>query len=279
MKNGIMADRKARTGRHPRGTSSDGQGTVQTLSRGLALLNCLASEPRGLLLTDIARRVGLAPSTTHRLLATLERNDFAELEEHTGLWRVGAATVAVGSAFIRGRDFVALARPYMRQLSGRSGETSNLAIERDLAAVYVAQVESSATIRAFSRLGDRVPLACSGVGLALLSAHPQEEVEIIIHEAGLPQYTDNSIVSLEALQVVLRQARERGYVVDQEYHVQGMRCVAAPFFDGNGEPLAAISLSGPAERLTAEKADELGELVARTSREITKRIGGRQPDA
>ncbi len=273
IKDGIMADRKSRIGPHR--ISQDAQGNVQTLSRGLALLNCLASEPRGLSLTEIARRVGLAASTTHRLLATLEHNGFAELDPGTSLWRVGAATVAVGSAFIRGRDFVSLARPYMRELSGRSGETSNLAIERDLAAVYVAQVESSATIRAFSRLGDRVPLACSGVGLALLSAHPPEEVDIIIRETGLPDYTPKSIRSTETLHTLLEQGRKRGYMVDDEYHVLGMRCVAAPFFDGNGAPLAAISLSGPAARLTAEKAEKLGDVVAAKSREITKRVGGR----
>ncbi len=270
-----MADRKSRTG--PRRATTESSGNVQTLSRGLALLDCLASEPRGLQLTDIARRVGLAASTTHRLLATLEHNGFAELEAGTGLWRVGASTVALGSAFIRGRDFVALARPYMRELSSRSGETSNLAVERDLAAVYVTQVESSATIRAFSRLGDRVPLACSGVGLALLSAHPREEVDVIIRETGLPTYTPKSITSIDSLHALLAQGRKRGYVVDDEYHVLGMRCVAAPFFDGNGAPIAAISLSGPAARLTAAKAENLGKLVAATSREITKRIGGRPP--
>ncbi|MCC5857354.1 MAG: IclR family transcriptional regulator [Ectothiorhodospiraceae bacterium] len=271
----MMADRKARASRRTPRTGNHGQGNVQALSRGLTLLDCLASEPRGLLLTDIARRVGLAASTTHRLLATLEHRGFAELEANTGLWRVGAATVAVGSAFIRGRDFVSLARPYMRELSSRSGETSNLAIERDLGAVYVAQVESSATIRAFSRLGDRVPLACSGVGLALLSAHSAEEVEAIIRETGLPEYTANSITSLDRLHRLLEQGRLRGYVVDDEYHVLGMRCVAAPFFDGNGEPLAAISLSGPAARLSPEKAEQLGQFVAATSCEITQRIGGR----
>ncbi len=271
-----MADGQSTRKRAARGRTETGD-TVQALSRGLQLLQCLASEPRGLLLTDLARRVGLAPSTTHRLLATLMRDGFAELHQASGLWRVGAANVALGNAFIRGRDFVALARPYMRQLSTESGETSNLAVERDESAVYVAQVESSATIRAFSRLGDRVPLPCSGVGLALLTAWSPAEVDLLVESQGLPAYTANSIVRADVLHRVLEQGRADGYVVDDEFHVLGMRCVAAPFFGGNGEALAALSLSGPAARLTTAKARKLGTLVAETAREITRRIGGVPP--
>ncbi|MCH8505468.1 MAG: IclR family transcriptional regulator [Ectothiorhodospiraceae bacterium] len=268
-----MADAQPARKRAPRDKTDNGD-TVQALSRGLQLLECLASEPRGLLLTDLARRVGLAPSTTHRLLATLMRNGFAELHKGSGLWRVGATNVALGNAFIRGRDFVALARPYMRQLSSESGETSNLAVERDQFAVYVAQVESSATIRAFSRLGDRVPLTCSGVGLALLTAWSPAEVDLLVESQGLHAHTDKSIVQADTLHSVLDQGRKQGYVVDDEFHVRGMRCVAAPFFGGNGEALAALSLSGPASRLTGDKARDLGALVAETATEISRRIGG-----
>lgn len=271
-----MADRQPPRKRSPRVRADNGD-TVQALNRGLQLLECLASEPRGLLLTDLARRVGLAPSTTHRLLSTLMRSGFAELHQGSGLWRVGAANVALGNAFIRGRDFVALARPYMRQLSAESGETSNLAVERDQFAVYVAQVESSATIRAFSRLGDRVPLSSSGVGLALLTAWTPAEVDLLVETQGLQAHTDKSIVRPESLHRALETGRRQGYVVDDEFHVRGMRCVAAPFFGGNGEALAALSLSGPAARLTDNKARELGALVADTAREISRRIGGITP--
>lgn len=263
--------------RRRKAPGADSPGTVQALHRGLALLAALAQEPRGVLLTDLAKRVGLAASTTHRLLATLEQAGFAELDEATGLWSVGVRNVSVGSAFLRGRDFVALARPFMRTLTDSSGETSNMAIRRDDAAVYISQVESTAMVRAFSRLGDRVPLTCSGVGLALLTMHSEEEISALLHRTGLPSFTPKSIDTPAKLKETLALARARGYVIDDEAHALGMRCVAAPFFDAQGETVAAVSISGPTARLTEHRALELGSLVARTARDITERIGGQPP--
>ncbi|MEX0730095.1 MAG: IclR family transcriptional regulator [Aquisalimonadaceae bacterium] len=257
--------------------NDDSQDTVQALARGLGLLEVLAANAHGVLLTDLARQANLAASTTHRLLTTLERAGFAELEEPAGLWRVGVKTVSVGSAFIRGRDMVNQARSYMRDLTEKSGETSNLAIERDDAAVYLAQVESSAMVRAFSRLGDRVPLTCSGVGLALLSRKSEPELSALITRAGLPALTANSIHSRAALLKALDKVRRQGYVIDDEANVAGMRCVAAPLFDAWSDVVAAISISGPSGRLTPDRLDGLGRLVADTAAAITTRIGGRVP--
>jgi len=277
-----MDDRSAtaRPGR-PRNTErgDSPQETVQALSRGLRLLQVLADREHGVLLTDLARQVQLAASTTHRLLATLEQAGFAELEQDTGLWRVGVSTVSVGSAYTRGRDVVSLARPLMRELTEAAGESSNLAIERDDAAVYLAQVESRATVRAFSRLGDRVPLTCSGVGLALLSRKSDDEIRALVKRTGLPTFTGNSFTSVDALLQALAASRARGFVIDNEAHVEGMRCVAAPCLDPWGGAVAAISISGPSGRLTPDRLHTLGALVAETARTLTARIGGRStPD-
>lgn len=255
------------------------QTTVQALDRGLRLLSALAQQPQGILLTDLAKRVGLAASTTHRLLTTLQHSEFAELDDATGLWRVGVGTVSVGGAFLRGRDVVAIARPHMRQLTEQSGETSNLAIRRDDRAVYINQVESSATIRAFSKLGDRVPLTCSGVGLALMMMDTEQEIDALLHRTGLPAFTAKSIDTPEKLEHSLRLGRERGFVVDDEAHALGMRCVAAPIFDASGDTLAAVSVSGPTARLSESRVLELGTLVAQVARSITHRLGGTTPTA
>ncbi|MCK8514760.1 IclR family transcriptional regulator [Methylonatrum kenyense] len=254
------------------GTQTD---TVQALDRGLRLLRLLAKHEQGALLTDLAKELTLPASTAHRLLATLQQAGFAELDEDTGLWRVGVETVPVGSAYLRGRDLVSLARPLMRQLTDASGETSNLAIRRKAFAVYLSQVESRAMVRAFSRIGDRVPLTCSGVGLALLSRASESELDALIAEAGLPVKTEKSIRSRYQLDRALIEARHNGYVIDDEAQVPGMRCVAAPFFDTWGEVAAAISISGPSSRLTAERLPELGRLVADTAARITERLGGK----
>ena len=172
---------------------------------------------------------------------------------------------------------VAIARPYMRQLTEASGETSNLAIRRDDQAVYISQIESSATIRAFSKLGDRVPLTCSGVGLALLLMDSDQTLTGLLYRTGLPVRTPKSLDTPEKLEDVLRLGRQRGFVIDDEAHALGMRCVASPIFDTEGEIVSAVSISGPSARLTESRVLELGSLVARTARKITYRIGGRAP--
>ena len=266
----------SRTPPNPRPTTTGNQtDTVQALDRGLRLLRLLARHEQGALLTELAKELALAASTTHRLLATLQQAGFAELDEDTGFWRVGVETVPVGSAYLRGRDLVSLARPLMRQLTETSGETSNLAIRREVFAVYLSQVESNAMVRAFSRIGDRVPLTCSGVGLALLSRTPEAELNQLIAEAGLPVKTEKSIRSRAQLDTALGEARKRGFVIDDEAQVPGMRCVAAPFYDTWGEVAAAISISGPSSRLTPERLPELGRLVADTASRITERLGGK----
>jgi len=263
----------SQTRRRTTGTVSD-QGTVQALHRGLTLLATLAQQPQGILLTDLAKRVGLATSTTHRLLTTLQQSEFAELDEATGLWRVGVGTVSVGAAFLRGRDVVAIARPHMRQLTEQSGETSNLAIRRDDMAVYISQLESSATIRAFSKLGDRVPLTCSGVGLALMMMDGERDVDALLHRTGLHALTSKSLDTPKKLAQVLELGRQRGFVIDDEAHALGMRCVAAPIFDAEGSTLAAVSVSGPTARMSEPRVLELGGLVARTARASTHGLGG-----
>ena len=266
----------SRTPPTPRPTTTGNQtDTVQALDRGLRLLRLLARHEQGALLTELAKELALAASTTHRLLATLQQAGFAELDEDTGFWRVGVETVPVGSAYLRGRDLVSLARPLMRQLTETSGETSNLAIRREVFAVYLSQVESNAMVRAFSRIGDRVPLTCSGVGLALLSRTPEAELNQLIAEAGLPVKTEKSIRSRAQLDTALGEARKRGFGSDDEAQVPGMRCVAAPFYDTWGEVAAAISISGPSSRLTPERLPELGRLVADTASRITERLGGK----
>ncbi len=271
-----MATRSRTTLRSRRTSATEAPvDTVQALDRGLRLLRLLSHQEQGALLTDLATELGLAASTTHRLLATLQQAGFAELEDETGLWRVGVETVPVGSAYLRGRDVVSLARPLMRQLTEASGETSNLAIRREAFAVYLSQVESRAMVRAFSRIGDRVPLTCSGVGLALLSRAEPEQLDQLVAEAGLPVKTGKSIGNRAQLDRALDDARRDGYVIDDEAQVPGMRCVAAPFFDTWGEVAAAISISGPSSRITPERLPELGRLVADTAARITERLGGR----
>jgi IclR family acetate operon transcriptional repressor len=266
--------RRGRTPHNPGGTTT---GQVQSLTRGLSILEALAKADGGLTLTDVTQRAGLPASTTHRLLATLEKTGYVYQAGDLGLWYVGLQAFTVGSAFLASRDFVAQSHPYLRRLMEQAGETANLAILDGSEAVFIDQVQCRETMRTIVRLGSRVPLHASGVGKAIFASLRDEEVEAILKVKGLPRITDHTITSPETLWAALRVIRLRGYSFDDEEHLPGTRCVAAPIYDEHQEPLGAISVAGPSARLPDERVRQLGALVARIAEEITRKVGGRWP--
>ncbi len=271
-------NRSRRRGRPVKTAGGEGSGQVQSLSRALGLLEHLAAAAeRGISLTDLARRARLAPSTTHRLLATLEKQGFAELDPERGSWFVGVRTFVVGNAFLAHRDFVATARPFMRQLMEESGESVNLGILDEGELVFLSQVECREMMRMFVRLGARVPAHASGVGKALLAALPEDEVNAILEQRGLQRFTDNTIDARAILRDDFARVRKLGYAFDDEEHAVGLRCVASTLHDELGAPIAAISLSGPRARITDQRVEILGRLVCDTADRITQALGGRLP--
>jgi len=252
-------------------------GHVQSLTRGLSILEALAKAEGGLTLTDLAHRVQLPPSTTHRLLGTMERMGYVHQDGDLGLWRVGLQAFTVGSTFLANRDFVAQSHSYMRRLMEQAGETANLAILDGTEAVFVAQVQCHEMMRTLVRLGSRVPLHASGVGKAIFAALPDEQIDALIKVVGLPRITDNTIVAPETMWAALRVIRQRGYSFDDEEHARATRCVGAAIYDEHADALGAMSIAGPVSRLTDERIRQLGTVVAHTAEELTKRLGGKWP--
>ena len=252
-------------------------GQVQSLTRGLSILEALARGDDGLTLTDLAHRVQLPPSSTHRLLSTLEKMGYVYQAGDLGLWYVGLQAFTVGTTFLANRDFVAQSHAYMHRLMEQAGETSNLAILDGTEAVFIAQVQCHEMMRTLVKLGSRVPLHASGVGKAIFAALPDEQIDAILKVKGLPRITENTIVATETMWAALRVIRHRGYSFDDEEHARSTRCVGAAVYDEHAEPLGAISIAGPSSRLSDERIRHLGPIVAHVAEEITRQLGGRWP--
>jgi IclR family acetate operon transcriptional repressor len=250
---------------------------VQSLTRGLSLLEALARAEGGLTLTDLAQRVELAPSTAHRLLATLEKMGYVYQGGELGRWYVGLQAFTVGTSFLANRDFVAQSHPYMRRLMEQSGETANLGILDGTDAVFIDQVQCREMMRTIVKLGSRVPLHASGVGKAIFAALPDDEIEAILKVKGLPRITANTITSPETMWAAIRVIRQRGWSFDDEEHALSTRCVAAPIYNEHAEVLGAISVAGPSSRLPDERIKQLGPLVAHIAEDLTHRLGGKWP--
>src|SRR5437588_6785007 len=274
-----MSHRYSTPPRRGRAPSKPGApaGQVQSLTRGFSILEALAKSGGGLTLTDVAHRVQLPPSTTHRFLSTLERMGYVYQAGDLGLWYVGLQAFTVGSTFLANRDFVAQSHSYMRRLMEQSGETANLAILDGTEAVFIAQVQCHEVMRTLVKLGSRVPLHASGVGKAIFAALPDEQIDAILKVIGLPRITEDPIVPPEPMWAAPRVHRQRGYSFDDEEHALATRCVAATVYDEHAEPLGAISLAGPSSRLSDERIRQLGPIVAHTAEELTQKLGGKWP--
>ena len=250
---------------------------VQSLTRALSILEAVAKAERGLTLTDVAQRGQLPPSTAHRLLTTLEKMGYVYQAGDLGLWYVGLQAFTVGSSFLASREWVAQSHPYMRRLMEQSGETANLAILDSTDAVFIDQVQCRETMRTIVKLGSRVPLHASGVGKAIFAALPDEQIDAIVKVKGLPRITEHTITAPETMWSALRVIRQRGWSFDDEEHLPGTRCVAAPIYDEHAESLGAISIAGPSSRLADTRIKQLGPVVAHIAEDITHKLGGKWP--
>ena len=250
--------------------SDQGAGGVQSLHRALSLLDALAEGEDGLSLTALAKKVGLPPSSAHRLLTTLQRRRYVRFEPGAMLWRVGVQAFVAGAAFARSREVAPLAMPYMRQLMEKCGETVNLFVPNNGLSICIAQVQSRQVIRAISRPGGGLPLERSASGKAMLARLSRSEVDDLLarHASTISAYR------LGKLHAELKRTRERGYAFDDEEVAAGLRCIASAVYDEHGAALAAISIAGPTSRLTDNRLAQLAEWVCASGQVVTREFGG-----
>jgi IclR family acetate operon transcriptional repressor len=251
------------------------QNTVQALDRGLAILAAV-SDGAGLTLTELAQRTAEAPATVYRALVTLAGHGMVEADPQGQVWHIGPGAWRVGSTFLRRTKVAERARAPMQALMRETGETANLGVERGDEVVFLSQIETHAAIRAFFPPGTVSPLHASGIGKALLAWGPGERPARLA-AAGLAAFTPRTLTTAAALAADLAATRARGWALDDEERNPGMRCIAAPIFNAYGEPVAGLSVSGPAFRLPPERAASLGALVRAAADGVTAAIGGTLP--
>ncbi|HFC05165.1 MAG TPA: IclR family transcriptional regulator [Rhizobiales bacterium] len=252
-------------------------GQVQSVTRAMTLLNALSYFSQGLTLSELAKKVGLANSTAHRLLTTLQNERFVRFDAERSAWLIGVQAFRVGSAFVRSRDVVTIARPFMRLLMQKEGETVSLAVEDRGEVVYLSQVETQQMMRAICGPGGRASMHSSGIGKALLAAYPQEQLQRVMPDLTFNRQTSHTLTTPEEFSRELKKIRDQGYAVDDEEVAVGLRCVAAAIYDENSFPLAGLSLSGPTARIPRERLAGLGQTLRAVARDITEELGGVVP--
>lgn len=260
-----------RRGRPP--SSPDAGGEVQSLDRAIGIVEIVAAED-GLTLSEIARRAELPTSTAHRLLATLLKRGLVAHEVSSGLWLVGVELFRVGSAYLRIRKLPEIARPVIRDVLRDVAETVNISMLDGRELVCVAQAESHAPMRAFFRIGSRLPMHASAAGKAILTAATPRLREDLIASLTLEGFTVRTLTSREALDLELAAIADRGWGIDNEEHTPGMRCVSAAILNEWREPVGALSISAPVVRMPPERLAALGKRAKQAADELTKLFSG-----
>src|SRR5882672_814300 len=188
---------------------------LSSVANSLRLIKAFSEDHYEIGISDLAKRLGLAKSTVHRLASTLLDQGMLEQNAGDGKYRLGLALFELGTLVRRKMDFTMEARPFLRTLLEKTGETVH----------------------------------CTAVGKTLLAFQPEGEIERIVAR-GLPASTPSTIVDAKALQRELAAVRTRNYAVDDEESEVGLRSIAAPIRNDAGSVIAAISIAGPVHRMT-----------------------------
>lgn len=246
---------------------------VQVLDRALAALAALSNTSNECSLAELCPTLGLHKSTTHRLMMVLEQHRLVVKNPDTGRYRLGLRLYELGSRAIDGLDLRGRVRPHLDRLQERFGETVFFCILDEGQVFYVEKVESQRSVRTACMVGSRAPAYCTAVGKAMLSELPEAEVTAIIEKSGLKGITANTITTPARLKAELRLVRSRGYAIDDEEKEEGLRCVGAVVRTHSRKLSAAMSISGPAFRMTKERIPEVGQALMQAAGDLSAELG------
>ena len=250
---------------------------VQTIERTSLILDILGQSPQGISIRELSAKIDLPKGTIHRLLSSLSYFGYVRQDSKTRDYFLGFKLVELGNLLLSQLDLRKEAESFLRGLSERTNETIHLVFLDRNEIVYLDKVEadhSSSGLRMASHVGLRNPAHSCAVGKVLLSHLSEVELSQLIKEKGLLKRTENTLIDPAQLKEHLKSVRNQGYAIDDEENERGIRCVAAPIYNEGGKVVAAISISGPAFRVTKKVIQEkLKKEVMETAYQISQRLG------
>jgi DNA-binding IclR family transcriptional regulator len=262
----------------PRVTKSrPGSAPVGVISKVLLILEALQGSSAGLGLKAICDLTGIHKSTAHRFLKHLEREGYL-LRTEAGAYLIGPRLSQMSARGNQGATLQAVARPILWELWKSTQETVNLAVLDQGTVLYVDVIESPHEFRLSSRVGTRRSLHVTALGKALAAFLPAEARENVLSTIAFQKSTERTIMNLLQFRQELEKIRRQGYAVDDEEAVQGARCVSAPILNSEGEPIAAVSVSGPVTRVSPNQVTGLAGAVTSAARAISAAMGLSQPE-
>ncbi len=245
--------------------------SIRAVDRALDILLCFSSQTPQLTMTQIAERVGMNKSTVHRLLGTLERRRFVQRNPTTGYYQLGIRLLQMAYLTLGHNDIRRHAEPFLHRLCERHRETITLSVLDDSDVVFLDVIESPQRVKLAASVGQRMPAFSTAAGKALLAYLPTDTVLRIL-ERGMPQFTSHTIRTKEGVLADLQRIHEQGFSIAMQEYEEGINAVASPVLNSANLPIAAVTVTGPAYRMTREQMLEIGPSVREISQLIAREV-------
>lgn len=239
---------------------------IQSLARGLRILEIMADCENGIGITELADQLGVDKSTASRLVQTLLKDGFVQKAKDDRSYTLGPMLVNLSRSVITRMPLRDTAKPYLKKLVEVSGECSHIAIYAQGKALYIDQMESSSTLRVNVEVGQLAPLHCTALGKILLAfGNYPLPVELEGH-------TEKTITDLQTLEKELETVRDKGYAIDDEEFDNDVRCISVPVFDFREKLVGAIGISGPSARLGMKEIETLAPQIIQIGKQLSDRL-------
>jgi IclR family transcriptional regulator, pca regulon regulatory protein len=249
----------------------------QSLERGLAILGVFTPDRPALGIAELAQRLGLTRSTTHRYVATLARLGYLSQDESTRKYRLGIRVLDLGFAVLGSLELREIAAPYLQRLTVTTGHTSNLAIRDDTDVVLIDRIRGRPGryhhLEFTLHVGSRIPSYCSATGKVLLAFLPLSDLDELLDRIEFLPRGPRTVATRAALTAELGQVRRTGIAVNDEELESGLRSIAVPIRSRSGTVVAAINLAIPWSPVAmSELADQFGPVLQATARQISSLV-------
>ena len=261
-----MSRQKAKT------VSADYRPTIQSLGRGLKLLDYVVLAGKPVELGELAELIGVERSSAHRLMATLIVSGFV-VQDSQKKYLAGPAILELASKVGSREQVHDIAGPYLNELAEKTGETAHLGVLGREQVVLTNCVASNHTLAVTSRVGASEPLYCTALGKAIACEMTDSELKQLFGGIKFKKHTPGTIGSLSGFKKECVQVKETWLAKDDQEFREGIRCLASPVKNFSGKIAAAIGISGPKSRLGDKQFKKAGEIVRDTGIELSKRLG------
>jgi DNA-binding IclR family transcriptional regulator len=238
------------------GTGRAGRAGNQAAARVLAVLSVFVDGAPSHGVTEISRRLGMTKSMVFRALSTLVEHGFLIRDESGQQYQLGFRVIELGQGTLNEPDIQSLCAPYLRQMHELTGETITLSVPGDRVSVIIDGIQGKGPIARRVPLGRITPLHASSASRVLLAFLPDAEIEAYLAEQPLERFTDTTLTDAAAVWAEVRRVRRVGYAVGFRDHSPNAMGAGFPVFDRDGRPVASVTVSGPADRLTEERLQQ-----------------------